>query len=293
MRCAACLSTDVRPHVASRRTGNVIHGCRRCGAHVLANRQSNEQVEDAYDWNQESYEAYVEVTRKDTLDKSHLDTLQRLKRLAPTSERPSLFDVGAGAGTFLAAARDAGFAPAGNELAPGAVALAKDRYGIDMHLGDLSNLGELGRHEVVTMWCVLAHVLDHDKLLSQVHDLLAPQGVLFLQTPRWSLMDRTGMGAHDVSGGRFAQLTDRRVSSHHMILHTEKSIRANLERLGYDVIEAKPRVRFSLTTEFYLHSLKVAPKVRTAIAKGVDGMLDREWCVRNVLDVYARKRPGS
>jgi 2-polyprenyl-3-methyl-5-hydroxy-6-metoxy-1,4-benzoquinol methylase len=279
--------------VASRRSGNIIDGCRSCGAHMLANRKTVEQMEDVYDWSPESYAAYVDVTRKDTLDESHIDTLQRLKSLAPPAENPSLFDVGAGAGTFLAAARDAGFKPAGNELAPGAVALAKERYDIDMHLGDLSNLGELGTHETVTMWCVLAHVLDHDKLLSQVHDLLSPGGVLFLQTPRWSFMDKAGLGGHVATRGRLTQITDRRLSTHHMILHSEKSIRLNLERLGYDVIDARPRVRFSLTTDFYLHSLKVGPKARGAISRGVDGMLEREWCVRNVLDVYARKRPES
>lgn len=289
MRCLACQSTDVRPHVASRKSGNVIHGCRACGSHALANRKSNEEVEEAYDWNPESYAAYVEVTRKDTLDRSHLDVLERLKGMVG-SDSPSLFDVGGGAGTFLAAARDAGFAPAGNELAPGAVALAKERYDIDMHLGDLSNLGEMGTHDVVTMWCVLAHVVDHDELLRQVQGLLKPGGVLFLQTPRWSLMDKAGLGSSDLTRGRATQLVDRRVSSHHMILHTAKSIRLNLERLGYDVIEAQPRVRFSLTSEFYLHNLKVTPRVRSLIARRVDGMLEREWCVRNVLDVYARKR---
>jgi 2-polyprenyl-3-methyl-5-hydroxy-6-metoxy-1,4-benzoquinol methylase len=287
VRCLACQSTDVRPHVASRSSGNVIHGCRTCGSHALANRKSNEEVEEAYDWSPENYAAYVEVTRKDTLDRSHLDVLQRLKGMV-RSDRPSLFDVGAGAGTFLAAARDAGFTPAGNELAPGAVALAKERYDIDMHLGDLSNLGELGTHDVVTMWCVLAHVVDHDELLRQVQGLLKPGGVLFLQTPRWSLMDKAGLGSADLTRGRATQLVDRRISSHHMILHTAKSIRLNLERLGYDVVEARPRVRFSLTSEFYLHNLKVSPRVRSMIARRVDGMLEREWCVRNVLDVYAR-----
>jgi len=289
MGCTACQAADVRRHVVSRRTGHVIEECRRCGARALGEHERPPD-EEFYDWDRASYEAYVEVTRQDLVDRSHHETLRTLRRLSPRVDRPRLFDVGAGAGAFLSTAREAGFAPAGNELAPGAVELAKERYDIDLLLGDLSDLEVDDRYEAVTMWCVLAHVAEPDKLLLQVHDLLTPGGVLFLQTPRWCSMDRVALGCHDLSGGRLTHLTDRRLGGHHRVLHTERSIRANLERLGYDVIEVRPRVRFSLTTDFYLHWLHLKPSVRRQLVRGIDGILDREWCVRNVLDVYARKR---
>jgi len=291
--CPACRGTRLRRSHPSRRTGLEILGCRDCGLHFLdVGDRTDDTPIDYGEWDREAYAAYVAVMRHELLRRSHDDVLARLAALSGASaDAPAaLFDLGAGDGAFLARARDAGFRPFGNELAAGAVQLAHESYGITLELGDLGTLHDVGGMDAVTMWCVLAHVNDGNRLLRDVHRILRPGGVLFLQTPRWSVMDRLGLAAHEVSGGRLTRLTDRRVSTHHVALHTGRSLRAVLDRAGYDVVAAEPRVRYSLDTVTYLTSLGLSSERAARVARPIDVLLERDLFFRNVIDVYARKR---
>jgi 2-polyprenyl-3-methyl-5-hydroxy-6-metoxy-1,4-benzoquinol methylase len=288
-RCQACLSTDVHVHSASRRTGQVILSCRHCGLHALAERPELGELVELLDVDRDWFAGWVERTRGDVIDKSHAQVLERLAAIVGPAEDRSLFDVGAGEGGFLAMARDKGFRPSGNDVATGAIDLARERNGIELHMGDLSTLEGVGLHDVVTMWCVLAHVPDGNRLLADAFNVLKPGGVLYLQTPRWSAMDTAGMAAHDVTKGRSTRITDRRLALHHMALHTPTSMRINLERLGYEIITIEPKVRYSLNTADYLGSLGVGQKASGRLAKPIDKLLERDLFFRNVIDVYARK----
>lgn len=287
-QCPVCASASLRTHTRSRQSDSTILACRRCGVHFLAEVPEFEQMVAGQDCDAEFYSGYVNLLREGAVESGHAHALGRLVDLSGGAEGKSLYDIGAGAGGFLAMARDAGFRPAGNELSSGAIELAREKYGVDLQLGDLSTI-DAGQHDVATLWCVLAHVPDGNKLLAEVFDLLKPGGVMFMQTPRWSGMDKAGMLAHDASRGRMTQITDRRLAHHHMTLHTAKSMRHALERHGFEVIAVEPKVRFSLSTESYLGSLKVSPKVAARLARPIDGLLERGMFFRNVLDVYARK----
>lgn len=287
-RCPVCPSTALRHHHPSRQSSSQILACRKCGVHFLAEMPAFEQLVADQDCDAEFYSGYVNLLREGAVHAGHAEALRRLAGLIGGAEGRSLYDVGAGAGGFLASAREAGFRPAGNELSSGAIELAREKYGIDLQLGDLSTL-DAGRHDAATLWCVLAHVPDGNRLLADVFDLLKPGGVMFLQTPRWSRMDKAGMLAHRASRGRMTLITDRRLAWHHMTLHTATSVRHALEHQGFEVIAIEPRVRYSLQSESYLGSLKASPRLAARLAKPIDRLLERGLFFRNVLDVYARR----
>ncbi len=290
LHCQACLSTDIQVHPTSRRTGQVIHECRGCGLHSLAVRPQMDELTKIFDEvDSDWFAGWVERTRKDVTHRAHVKVLDRLIAMVGSPADGSLFDVGAGDGGFLSLVRDKGLRPAGNDVVPGAIQLAQERYGIELFKGDLSLLGDIGQYDIVTMWCVLAHVPDGNQLLSDSLQLLKPGGVLYLQTPRWSAMDTAGMAAHDLTRGRATRITDRRMAMHHMTLHTAKSMKLNLERLGYVDVVIEPKVRFSLHTADYLGSLGVGEKAAHRLAKPIDQLLSRNLFVRNVIDVYARR----
>ena len=285
--CHACGSTTISVHRASRQTRNVVHACRECGAYALANRPPPDELAGSYDWDEEKYASYVRVMRYGSGGPAQRQVIEDLDRLVPQNgHRRTVFDVGAGSGSFLALARDAGFDVSGNELAAGAVALAKREYDVDLHLGDLAQLEEIGPYDAVTMWCVLAHVSDHSGLLAHVRRVLSPGGVVFLQTPRRSAMDRAGIALLEATSGRASRLVDRRMARHHMILHTERSIRAQMERAGFEVLEVRSSARYSLTTETYLRSLGMPVR---GLGRTADRLIERGWFFRNVLDVHARR----
>ncbi len=69
-----------------------------------------------------------------------------------------LLDVGAGLGTFLAQARQDGWAVEGTEVSETAVSYALERYGIVLHRGQVEqmDLGS-GSYDIITLWHVLEH----------------------------------------------------------------------------------------------------------------------------------------
>ena len=286
--CPACASTTVRAYPASRTTGRVVAGCDECGTRWLTNPPAATQILRNYDFDRTIYESYVNAKREVSLDRDYRSALQRIDQLIESDGR-ALFDLGAGAGEFLILARDCGFAPHGNELAAGAIEMARDNAGIDLHVGELDTIDGENLYDAVTMWCVLAHVVDPDDLLRQTLRILKPGGVLFLQTPRWSAMDRAALWAARISGGRFVRLLDRRVSDMHMILHSSRGLTARANRLGFEVVEVRPRARYSLKTPEYLQSLGMPDRASDTLARPLDLAVDRDLFFRNVLDLYARK----
>ncbi|MGI9085738.1 MAG: class I SAM-dependent methyltransferase [Aeromicrobium sp.] len=290
--CRACLSTDVRDHPASRATGTVIQECCLCGLHSVRDRESLEFYAALYDGDRDSFEEWASELRTHVVDRRHVEALARLTGMLGPVESPSIFDIGAGDGAFLEMARQSGFRAHGNEVWTGAIQRARDVRDIELSFGDLSQLSDPGTHDVVTMWCVLAHVPDEDALLRRVWSMLDPGGYLLMQTPRYSSLDTMAMAMHDLTRGRVSRISDRRLAEHHMSLHTEKSIRQVLDRLGFEVVTVEARSRWGFTTESYLESLDLPQRVLRPAAKVIDRLVERGWFFRNVLDVLARRPAG-
>ncbi|MFL6088982.1 MAG: class I SAM-dependent methyltransferase [Aeromicrobium sp.] len=292
LTCPACTSRSVHAYPASQKTGRVVAGCDACGTRWLTNPPAAERILGNYDFDREIYASYVDAKREQSLDRDYRSALQRIDELIESGGR-ALFDLGAGAGEFLMLAREFGFEPYGNELAPGAVEMARDDAGIELHVGELDTIAGENLYDAVTMWCVLAHVVDPDDLLRQSLRILKPGGILFLQTPRWSAMDRAALAAARSSRGRFVRLLDRRVSDMHMTLYSSDGLAARARRNGFEVVEIHPRARYSLKTHEYLRSLGVPAGASEKMARPLDVAVDRDLIFRNVLDLYARKPHAS
>lgn len=94
-----------------------------------------------------------------------------------------LLDVGSGRGRFLAAAKAAGWSATGIEFEPGLAAMSRDRYGVDVVVGDAVTADVDGPFDVVTMWHVLEHLPEPAASLERAFELLAPGGRLIVSVP--------------------------------------------------------------------------------------------------------------
>ena len=97
-----------------------------------------------------------------------------------------LLDVGCAYGPFLAAAAECGITACGTDISPGAVAHVHASLGFPAVAGDIRTLGvaELGGpFDIVSLWYVIEHFPDLDRVLARLSELLVPGGWLAMATP--------------------------------------------------------------------------------------------------------------
>ena len=98
----------------------------------------------------------------------------------------TLLDVGCAAGTFLTAARDAGWTVRGLELGPHLAAHGRDVHRLDIDVGDVHEAaGRFGENafDVITLWDVVEHLARPRDAVTSLARLLKPGGTLYVSTP--------------------------------------------------------------------------------------------------------------
>ena len=95
-----------------------------------------------------------------------------------------LLDIGCSAGFFLKVARDLGWETYGLELSSDTATLARERYGLEVAVGELQeSTFQSNYFDVVTLWDVIEHLADPKKTLSIVQRILKDDGILVISTP--------------------------------------------------------------------------------------------------------------
>lgn len=112
----------------------------------------------------------------DTNAEHHLDVI------ASTQSPGRLLDVGCATGRFMTVAAERGWKVEGVELNEDTAAIARER-GLKVATGTLESFEAMESFDAITMWDVAEHVPDPLGLLRAAHDLLSPNGRLWLATP--------------------------------------------------------------------------------------------------------------
>lgn len=94
-------------------------------------------------------------------------------------------DVGCSAGFVVKAAADAGFEAHGVEVEPAAVRYGREVLGLDtLRCGYLEDQGyEPGQFDVISLYDVIEHVPDLNRLVAELYRLLRPGGIVEIRTP--------------------------------------------------------------------------------------------------------------
>lgn len=152
--------------------------CRTCG-YVFDNPRPTLGELITFYSRKEKYDSWLkELGPRDRLWK------RRLKKLQPTRKPGSLLDVGAGIGQFLFTARSSYREVYGTEVSASAVAIAKQKYGLDLFHGSVEELAKRGkRFSNITLFHVLEHVPDPRAMLKTCHSLLEDDGCLVIAVP--------------------------------------------------------------------------------------------------------------
>jgi len=211
--------------------------CARCG-HVYVNPRLppdrlHEMYQDEY-WTSDrarefGYAQYLSEAE------NYLRTYRLRSQLVDKYKRPPgrVLDVGCAAGFFLKVMQGKGWTTTGIEIAAPMLEYARKELGLeDMHRGDLLSVDLPDEpYDVITLWDVIEHLEEPGKHLARVHELLAPDGILVLET-------------QDVSS-RFARLLGQRWQHYkheeHLYHFHPESIARLLAASGFEVVENTPR----------------------------------------------------
>lgn len=151
--------------------------CQRCGMGVIEQPPPSDDYWTRQDPDQLLEEVYW-TARKALFD----NALERLER---QGARGKVLDLGGGVGYFCEIALGRGWDAYSVDSSDLAVAAAAGRVGEDRSLPiqDLANF--TGSCDLVTLWCVIAHVPDPLELVRSAMGLLKPGGRLLITTPNF------------------------------------------------------------------------------------------------------------
>jgi SAM-dependent methyltransferase len=287
--CEVCRSGNVALLRHSDRWDFDVIRCRDCGMVFVAGADVGRAEEVTRDEDPIDWDGYVSVMRAD--DSLRQNVLTQLQSRFAHGTAPVLFDVGAGAGDFLLLARTHGFDVTGNELSAGAIRYAQERHGLALSPLLLEDQPAQSV-DVITMWCVVAHVADPRAFLGAAFEMLRPGGVLFLRTPRWCLIDHVGVRLDRYSRGRMPHIADRRVFPGHGHMFGAANMRSLLREIGYTEVQARPTCHYSLDTTTYIEGTGGVMRGLRRYSRAVDRMVEHNLAPRNALLVYA-SRPSA
>jgi 2-polyprenyl-3-methyl-5-hydroxy-6-metoxy-1,4-benzoquinol methylase len=141
--------------------------------------------------------------------------------------RGRLLDYGCAVGLFVKVARDAGWNAMGYERSEWAARYGRETFGLDIRQGDgRDGLPFDEPFDVVTLWDVLEHLEHPRRVLNHVAGLLAPGGLLALNT-----VNSASVGAR-IAGEHWRHLAP----PHHLQYFSKESVRRLLEYCGFTLV---------------------------------------------------------
>jgi 2-polyprenyl-3-methyl-5-hydroxy-6-metoxy-1,4-benzoquinol methylase len=179
-----------------------------------------------------------------------------------------LLDVGCDTGVFLRTAREEfGMVPIGIDVAARAVAAARQE-GIEAYQGLLDEApAQLTGLPLITAIDVIEHVPDPGTFLKQIRSRLAPDGILYLETPNIrSAVYALGRALSHVIASSRSGMIQRLFPPQHVQYFTTHSLRRIASEAGLEVVRLDTRI---------LPLSDIAASLTTRVAVGLIQVLDR------------------
>ena len=208
--------------------------CAHCGTGVVSVMPPGAHFtvqNDERDFYGKSYWLEHQKTRglPDVVERARTDPSERclfwLERLLENVSPPGrALEIGCGHGAFVALLRELGFDAIGVDLSGWVVEFARKTFGVSVLQGTLETLDLEPGFTCVAAFDVLEHLVDPLETMRRCRRLLAPNGVVLLQTPCYRGED------HDWPMFQ---------KDEHIYLFTEASVRDLLKGAGFNDIRIR------------------------------------------------------
>lgn len=209
--------------------------------------------------------------------------LETLLRFRPPPARS--LELGCANGAFVGLLAEAGYEATGLDLSPAVTTLVRDRFAVPVLTGPVEEQHlPSASFDVVVMMDVLEHLADPLATLGAVADVLAPGGLVLVQTPR---LDPSRSFEELVASGDpfLAHLKPRE----HLFLLGEAAARALLEAAGFPVLRLVPAIFHQYDMSF-VASRAPLPELPEAEGRAALRRTRSGRVVEALLDAAARLR---
>lgn len=226
--CPVCEHDEI-PQVTDRGKDfdkQAIRCCLRCGLFFQSPRFDAEELAEYYGSEYSQQYRGSEVPDAEALarrDAIAAYRVQRLRELEVLESGQTLFEVGCGAGNFLAACRAEGIVTAGVEPSRGYAGFARSQ-GLDVRTGSFpEQSGPRAEYDVVALFHVLEHLADPVAVLKELRSLLPEDGRLVVEVP-------------DLSRAVGPRWSENYFHAPHLVDFSEPSLETALGHAGFAVV---------------------------------------------------------
>lgn len=188
----------VKDHTVSQQNFHLV-GCTTCGFLFTNPRPTRDEIHNFY-----KSEKYISHTGGSG---SLMDRLYRLARvytlkwkqklITAYAEEKTLLDYGCGTGSFLAHMKTNAWNVTGVEPSAEARTKASENAVVHEHIESVN-----GTYSIITLWHVLEHIHDLNKILTELAQRLQASGTIFIAVPNYQSEDaihyKTNWAAYDV-----------------------------------------------------------------------------------------------
>lgn len=195
--------------------------------------------------------------------------MQTVRSMEKEGTPVALLDVGCSGGTLLYELSRRSVPVSGLDLSPEAVAHAREVYGLDCAVGDLTaSLRSERRFSLITGFHVLEHLHDPRAFLAAVASRLEPRGHIILQVPNVRSLQ------FKIFGARWYALDPPR----HLINFSDRALVSLLQSSGYEVLRTK---RFSWRDDATSWASSLIPRLdplrRTVVSLSAEERQRQGW----------------
>jgi len=252
--------------------------CSQCGMIYNNPQPSSQELVDIY----KEVEDPLYLEESEARVRTFKHSLEQIHRIVSPPGR--LLDIGCYTGVFIETAATAGWNVEGVELSAWAAKIAKEKNIGPIHNMSMDRLDiPPESFQVITLWDVIEHLAQPSEMLTSIHRLLKPGGILAIST---HMVDSLAVR---ILGKRYPFFMDM-----HVVHFSRKTTRRILEDNGYEVVSIKSHRRV-LRMGYFLEKLYH----KVPFGKGIIKWLTSKKCISNLfiqvgllglVNIYARKK---
>jgi SAM-dependent methyltransferase len=190
--CPVCLNTDTsgflkcKDHFISKETFEIFR-CNKCG--FVFTQDHPEESEAGRYYESEDYISHSD-SKKGITDRAYqlvrrlmLKTKKKIIRRITGLSAGTILDIGCGTGHFLNSMKEAGWNTKGIEINERARIYAQSRFNLEVLTPEKIVTLAAGINDCITLWHVLEHFHEPNKIMEEIFRLLKPDGVCIIALP--------------------------------------------------------------------------------------------------------------